>query len=166
MPSFARNKGKRGEHEVILHLQQIVSRACFGVGMREVIQIKRNLNQTREGGCDIIGLDWCAIEVKRHENASGLKGWWRQALKQAEQKGKGVVPILLWRQNNSQWNVVIKVPIRVGDKTSRTHVLATVEMDWQTFLVWFEQRVKWELKIGMKEKGWMLEKGGRVGPPP
>jgi hypothetical protein len=63
------------------------------------VELTRNLTQTREGGYDVVGLDWLALEVKRHENLQ-VSQWWKQTLRQAR---PDQVPMLMYRQNRTPW---------------------------------------------------------------
>ena len=96
-PGGARNKGADAEREVIKLLEPIV-RECGG-GM-----LFRNLDQTRCGGHDIIGLDWLALEVKRQETLD-IEAWWAQTVKQA---GTSRVPVLVYRQSRKPWQVMMQ----------------------------------------------------------
>jgi len=91
-PGGARMKGQDGEREVIKLIQPFVQD-----------QLKRNLNQTREGGYDVVGIEWMALEVKRQETLD-VENWWKQTLKQA---GDLKVPVLVYRQNRKAWQVVM-----------------------------------------------------------
>jgi hypothetical protein len=85
----SRNKGAAGEREFLRAL-----------GGELGIALSRNLLQTRESGCDCLEVKGYAIEVKRVENLS-RPAWWRQAVRQAEEKG--VEPILAYRRNREPW---------------------------------------------------------------
>lgn len=87
-----RVKGQVGEREFISLLQE-----------RLEVDLSRNLEQTREGGYDIVGLPQLAIEIKRQETLS-IPAWWAQTLKQAK---KGQVPILAYRQSRKPWTVIV-----------------------------------------------------------
>ena len=84
MGSFAVSKGKRGEREVCDELQPIVDTVATSLGMAAP-RIRRNLQQSGDGGEDIIGLPWYAIEVKRCETLA-LDRWWQQCVTQARRK--------------------------------------------------------------------------------
>lgn len=94
----SRNKGKRGEREVIKLLQPIVD-SVYGEG---AILLQRNMLQSDKGGCDIAGLEKFAIEIKRHERLN-VKAWWRQTLEQAKPHQ---IPVLFYRQNGESWTVM------------------------------------------------------------
>lgn len=136
---MSRNKGARGEREVIACLQPIVDKVCDTCGQPKLV-LRRNQDQRFAAKqYDLIGVPWMAFEVKRQENLSGLKGWWRQTLDSARE---GQVPVLFYRKNHSKWKVRMYVPVVAGPKR---RVKATVTMDLPTFLVWFEQRLMSEL---------------------
>lgn len=84
MGSFAVSKGKRGEREVCDELQPVVDSVATSMGMTAP-RIRRNLAQSGDGGEDIVGLPWYAIEVKRCETLA-LDKWWRQCVTQARRK--------------------------------------------------------------------------------
>jgi Holliday junction resolvase-like predicted endonuclease len=88
----SRNKGKVGEREV-----------CKILGEQLGISLDRNLEQTRDGGCDII-LDHWAIEVKRQEKYQ-VDAWWLQAVNQAKEQGKH--PVLFFRKSREDWRVMM-----------------------------------------------------------
>jgi hypothetical protein len=72
------------------------------VGEREVckilgealgISLDRNLEQTRDGGADIIVNDVWYIEVKRQEKYS-IDAWWQQACSTSQ--GQGQAPSIVF----------------------------------------------------------------------
>lgn len=89
----ARTKGRNGEREARFWLAKAI-----GV---DVDEIQRNLQQTREGGADILGIDGLEIEVKRQETLV-VETWWRQVQRAADRTGK--LPVLMYRQNRGKWN--------------------------------------------------------------
>ena len=88
----ARNKGKRGENEVCNILTDNLGH-----------KVTRNLQQTRDGGEDIILGDW-SIECKRTEKVN-LPSYWRQATKNAGTKKPAVV--LRW--SRGEWLAVVRL---------------------------------------------------------
>lgn len=84
-----RDKGARGERELAKELYD-----------RLGIELKRNLEQSRNGGYDLEGMPKFAIEVKRHEKLEIAK-WWAQATEQARLANR--VPVLAWRQSRKPW---------------------------------------------------------------
>tara|TARA_R100001460_G_scaffold23022_2_gene46672 strand:- start:2155 stop:2580 length:426 start_codon:yes stop_codon:yes gene_type:complete len=69
---------------------------------------KRNLDQTREGGCDIIFKKF-AIECKFYQkgkNNWAQEQWWEQACKSA---GTEYIPVLIYKYNTKPIRIVIPV---------------------------------------------------------
>ena len=99
MSKMSREKGKRGEREVVSLLKDHLG---------DDLEFKRNLReQCHDGGIDVIGLDGWAIEVKNYQDVtpSLVKTWWSQACEQALlSKNK---PVLFWKQTRRPWRVVI-----------------------------------------------------------
>lgn len=98
MSSFSRNKGKRGEREVLALIK-----AAYTEVLDKCPDIRRNTLQFDKGGSDIHGVDFFSIEVKRCETLN-LKKWWKQAETQANIEGK--LPALFYRQNGTPWAVI------------------------------------------------------------
>lgn len=90
MGKSERRKGAEGERE----LASILSGELG-------IELKRNLDQTRDGGYDLQGL-CLAIEVKRREKED-LSGWWRDAV----HKAGGRIPVLAYRRSRQPWRFVV-----------------------------------------------------------
>lgn len=137
MGLMQRNKGKRGEREVISILQPVVDEVYSAHGL-EPPKLKRNQNQSDGGGYDIVGLDFLALEVKYHERAQVL-AWWRQAERQA---GPGQLPVLFWRSNGLSWRVCMNAQIGFPSG-SRTTLRVTV--DTPDFCDWLRVRIHEEL---------------------
>jgi hypothetical protein len=72
------------------------------------LEITRNLDQTRDGGHDLIGVPGWAIEVKRYKehNASLVKAWWMQAVDQAAAVGQE--PVVFYRLDRKPWRVLMR----------------------------------------------------------
>jgi hypothetical protein len=127
--------------------------------------LARNLSQTREGGFDITGLSWLALEVK-YQEGEHLNKWWSQTCRQAgvgiygerEEEGmtgKGEVglssgkvgrlmirtPILFYRANREQWSVMLLGRLFTEKSQIRTPVRVTLTQ----FLPWFELKVREEV---------------------
>lgn len=128
MGAFSRDKGARGEREVIGLLQPIVTEVYDSCGL-EVPKLQRNSLQADGGGCDIVGLDWIAIEVKWHEKEHVWE-WWEQTVRQA---GRTKVPLLIYRGNTRAWKVKTLGRIGIG-KGART---VPVIVRLPDFLDWF-----------------------------
>lgn len=138
---MSRNKGKRGERDVVDLLQKVVDEEYLRCGRLPIV-IRRNLMQSykqREGfdNHDLVGLDWLALEVKRQEKLN-VDAWWEQA---CEQAGVGKTPVLFYRQNNKAWRVVMH-GVLLGEQY---RVKATVEVDVDTFLCYFAMRLREKL---------------------
>lgn len=115
MGSSQRNKGANGERELAKLLYD-----------RLGIELKRNLEQSRNGGYDLEGLPDFAIEVKRHEKLEVNK-WWEQTVSQAERSNR--IPVLAYRQNRKPWIIATTLRFfRVLDWEPYN-----IEMDIDTF---------------------------------
>jgi Holliday junction resolvase len=88
-----RRKGAAAEREALLLLSEELG-----------TELRRNLQQTREGGADCLMVKGFAIEIKRQEQLR-RPSWWRQAVTQAEQVG--AEPMLLYRRNREPWQAWI-----------------------------------------------------------
>jgi hypothetical protein len=149
--SYSRNKGARCEREVIKLLQPVVNEVwtqVFGerVGEWEIPKLQRNTLQSDEGGFDIVGLQWLALEVK-HQEKLQVEKWWEQTVKQA--KGK-LEPVLWYKQNNVKFRVRIWGSIFVHSDGG--HIHEVIEMSVESFLVYFEKRLRSELEKSRSEK--------------
>lgn len=121
---MSRNKGKRGEREVVKLLQAVID----GVQNKdEKIRLQRNSLQSDGGGMDIVGLEGYAIEVKYQENLQ-LEQWWRQTVVQS--KGR-LVPVLVYRKSHSPWRVRTYGVLPVGGGRG---VKTVVDVSIQDFL--------------------------------
>lgn len=178
----AKQKGANGEREVASLLQPVVDRAymeTLGITQREVPKLQRNLLQTREGGYDLVGLDWLALEVKRVEavGASGqirkgaLRGWWLQCVTAASKRevvdGQVVSrvvkePVLFYRPNGVTWTVRMYGHLSIPDVNMGSfgvmrgkRVKAPVTVELEPFLVWLDLRIRHELQgagLGVQEQ--------------
>jgi hypothetical protein len=127
MGKMARSKGARGEREVIYLLQPIVDNAYRMAG-QEPPQLKRTSStQADGGGCDVCGIDWLALEVKRCEMLQ-LDAWWRQCIGQAT---SGKLPVLVYRQNGRKWLV------RTWFEVARTQTVITADISIADFCDYF-----------------------------
>ena len=96
----SRAKGAAGEREFCNTLAE-------HLGDELVAPLKRNLEQTRIGGHDIVGLDGWAIEVKRYKSLTEgeIKEFWEQACDQARRVS--ATPVLAYREDFRSWRVRI-----------------------------------------------------------
>jgi len=126
---FANSKGKRGEREVVKLLQPVVDKVFEARGLEPPVMF-RNQNQSFQGGYDIDGIDWLALEVKRQEQLN-INTWWKQALSQASTEQ---IPVLIFKQNHKKWRVIMYGFLAVGSVKVKTRV----EISLEAFLIWFE----------------------------
>lgn len=145
MGSLSIQKGKRAERAVASILNPILERVCQEEGV-DPIKLQRNLVQTQQGGHDLVGVDWLAIEIKHHKQVS-LPAWWRQTCGQAgcDETGTPIPnriyrePVLIWKQHGGKWNVRMLVRLEI-EPGSRLRTWGDVSMD--VFLQWFEARAR------------------------
>jgi hypothetical protein len=132
MAKASRDKGARGEREVIDMLQPIVDTAYRSAGL-EPPKLKRTSSmQADGGGCDVHGLDWLALEVKRCEKLQ-LDNWWCQCLQQAK---LGQMPVLMYRQSKRQWRA------RTWLQTSLPYVIVIADLSSGDFCNYFSHIVR------------------------
>lgn len=71
---------------------------------------ERNLEQTREGGADILDITPFVFEVKRQERLD-LNSWWLQVLTATRERDTEIdidhIPVVAFRQNNKKWEFLI-----------------------------------------------------------
>lgn len=140
---MSRNKGARAERQIIDVLQPVVNEVYAAHDLQaERPLLKRNASQADGGGEDISAFRWLAIEVK-HQECDNVNVWWRQACAQAEARGAGCVPVLIYRRNHQPWRVMLPVTI---DGVSGVGII-----DMTTFLKWFRARLNQQLSL---EYGW------------
>lgn len=149
MGSLSIQKGKRAERAVASELNPILAACVLRVGC-DPVALKRNLSQTQQGGYDLEGLPWIAIEIKHHKAVS-LPAWWRQTCHQAgtDEGGAAIVgrtvrePVLIWKQHGGKWNVrmIGRLEIEPGRR-----LRVVVDVSFDAFLVWFDKRAEVELR--------------------
>ncbi len=143
--NMSRNKGQRGEREFASVVESWSIPVLDALGNAEAIKMKRNLVQSREGGHDLVGIDWLAVEVKRHETLS-LPAWWRQTVDQAERIGG--IPFLAYRQNRTPWRFRVRlISAHYGEAAAGTQPIV-VDMDATNACLWFQGELYWRLKQG------------------
>lgn len=101
----SRAKGKSAEREVISLLSQMIP----------TLNLERNLEQTRDGGYDIKGLDGWAPEVKRYAqiNQADVERFWKQAVEQSLNCMRK--PVLFMRADRQDWVVVVRLTDMLDD---------------------------------------------------
>jgi hypothetical protein len=149
------NKGKRAERAVANLLNPIIERVCQREGV-DVQKLQRNLKQVQQGGFDLDGLDWIAIEIKHHKQTS-LGSWWAQTLRQATGDR---IPVLIWKPHGGQWRVRMRGQMPL---TSGQSVRCVIDMDdLNSFLVWFELELTHQIR-GAIAKGDSQEIAEHIG---
>ena len=95
----SRAKGKSAEREVIGLLQEMIP----------TLKLERNLDQTRDGGYDIKGLEGWGPEVKRYAQITwgDVDNFWKQTTTQAKDTGRK--PVLFMREDRAPWVVVVRL---------------------------------------------------------
>ena len=92
----ARTKGQAGERE-------------FADWLKKTLNLERKpnrtLDQTRDGGADIIDVPPFFFEVKRCEKLN-RNAWWKQ-VKTAVFDFPNKIPVVAYRQNRKKWNFLI-----------------------------------------------------------
>ncbi len=138
-PASVRAKGQNGERDVCAFLQTGVDEVYQFLKL-EPPAMHRNLQQTQNGGFDIAGLPWIAIEVKHHATVtnSKLREWWEQTLKQA---GDSFEPVLIYRSNRSPFRVRMFQTCHVSNK----QIKMQVDISANDFMKWFRWRLYFEL---------------------
>lgn len=96
------------------------------------VSIKRTLDQTREGGADIV-LGIFAIQVK-HAAKAQIKTWWQQTVTDAHKCKK--IPVLAYKINRQNWRIRMRMKEVIGLSADWTfdHQY-TEELDYQGFLL-------------------------------
>lgn len=99
----SRNKGSSGERQLIQELGELLG-----------LEMKRNLEQTRMGGHDILGLPGWALEVKRYAKIreSDLERFWAQAVEQALLVN--AIPALAYREDFRSWRMRVPLELMVN----------------------------------------------------
>lgn len=136
----AKNKGTRGEMEVIEKLQTMLLAWYKENGMaRQCPKLSRNLTQSRDGGADVVGIKGLSIEVKYQEKRFSHM-WWRQCRIAATTTG--TEPQLWYRANLQSWRIRMYQLCTVGDKSIRIPV--TLDLDaYEAWLrLWLGQCLK------------------------
>jgi len=118
-----RAKGAAGEREFCKWLQ-----TKFGLDELPT----RNLEQTREGGADILGFKPFIFEVKRVEVLS-LRHWWRQAVLAAKMGVGGEIPVVAFRQNRQPWRFLISASY-LNPRIETGYI----QVEEREFLMWVE----------------------------
>lgn len=133
-----RNKGQRGEREVInifIGCMQIIENELRQQGYlcpQLSDNIQRNALQADKGGHDVFGLPYISVEVKRQENLH-INQWWEQCVKQAQDAQ--LMPVLIYRKSRQEWHVISYVKLSNGVEQYDTWVRAEYSMG--DFIKWY-----------------------------
>lgn len=151
MGKLSKVKGANGERQVAALMQPIVDEVYRDFNLQPP-HLERNLEQTRHGGSDLVGLDWLAVEVKWHKSRS-VGAWWAQVKAAA---GVARIPVLVYRGNNEPWRVVMfgYLDASAFDRNG-SRVRCPVEVGEEAFLAW--------LRAVIHARLWLL--GHRPGRP-
>ena len=122
----SRAKGASAEREFCKELSE-------HLGDTLVEPLKRNLEQTRNGGHDILGLEGLAIEIKRYRalsEADLTRIWKDQVLDQAQRVGG--IPVLAYREDFRPWRIRLPMSTITGQ---------TWDAGWD---------MPWTIEVGME----------------
>lgn len=127
----SRAKGKSGERELIGELKRVLPELTDA--------LERNLEQTRDGGYDIAGMDGWAPEVKRYSKIlpADIESFWGQTVTQARNDHRR--PVLFMREDRREWRVRVRL-IDLQDKwVAEDDLIWTAEISLDAF-AWVYRR--------------------------
>lgn len=129
----SRAKGAAAEREFCKELAEFLGDALAG-------PLKRNLEQTRVGGHDIVGLDGFAIEIKRYRviKEGDIVKFWAQAVDQA--KRVDAEPVLAYREDFCSWRVRIPWGFMMDEEWDED-VDFTIELSLKAFATLVRERM-------------------------
>ena len=121
----SRNKGRAAETELIGELKKLLPDDMTR-------DLERNLEQTRGGGHDILGLKGWAPEVKRYAAVlpADMESFWTQATTQARNDRSR--PALFFREDRRDWRVVLRASDIAGGEHDDSYDM-TVQMSMTLF---------------------------------
>lgn len=121
----SRAKGKSAERELIGELKKLLPEEMTK-------DLERNLEQTRGGGHDILGLKGWAPEVKRYATVlpADMQSFWEQATTQARNDQSR--PALFFREDRREWRVVLRASDITGSEHDDSYEMS-VEMSMPLF---------------------------------
>jgi hypothetical protein len=132
-----KSKGASGEREAAAILEQ------WGIELGYVLDISRNLEQTRGGGYDLDGVEGLAIEIKRVESNS-INSWWKQTLGQAEKKNE--VPFLMHRKNRQPWSFRVRSRVAMDCEGRWELVVMDIDLTLDQGKLWFQAYLRVHVK--------------------
>lgn len=80
------------------------------------IRAKRNLEQTRDAGADVI-TEWFIFECKREENLR-LDDYWYQVVIASKKHENKMIPVVVFRQSRRKQEFLIPASLIPGEKYS------------------------------------------------
>lgn len=122
MSRMAKNKGTNGEREILKWFMDNF----------DLPELKRNLEQTRNGGADCLDIPGIALEVKRQEQLC-IPAWWKQTVRQAVVSKR--MPVLVYRQNRKKWTFCLPASLITPDSWG----YLTLTQD--EFKIWFKHKI-------------------------
>jgi len=90
-----RTKGAAGERQAAEWLK---------INFNLEIAPKRNLEQVRSGGYDLVGFEPFAFEIKRCQTLS-LRHWWLQVVSAVGRDN--LIPVVMYRRNREAWQFLV-----------------------------------------------------------
>jgi hypothetical protein len=132
----SRAKGKSAERELISELKQLLPAEMTK-------DLERNLEQTRGGGHDIIGLAGWAPEVKRYAQVlpADLASFWEQTTTQARNDRSR--PALFFREDRREWRVVLRATDLMGIESENSDDLDNTVQVSLPFFTRFAERLRY-----------------------
>lgn len=131
----SRAKGKSAERQLINELKKLLPEEMTK-------DLERNLEQTRGGGHDIIGLAGWAPEVKRYAQVlpADLAGFWEQTTTQARNDRSR--PALFFREDRREWRVVMRATDLMGIESENADDLDNTVQVSLPFFTRFAERLR------------------------
>lgn len=140
-----RQKGADGERKIATRLNEIIFERMHTMGLpmpdRPVVQ--RNQNQSAVGGGDLTGTFGMCIEIKCQETLS-IPAWWKQCTTAAKRNND--MPVLIYKQNNKGWKVVLLSQLWIGPCKMGPWVIS--QISWDDFQEYFKSYVDERIQNG------------------
>lgn len=155
MAMMSRNKGIRAEQDIVLLLQPIIDSAynkmrLAGYDVGKTPTLQRNTLQSDDGGCDVAGLPWCAIEVKHHAHLK-TNEWWKQTLEQAERCQ--AIPILIYKMTGAKWHARVMCNLNISEVELFP---CYADIGWTYFIEFFWRRCMYEAHLEAQRRNMTL----------
>jgi hypothetical protein len=135
VPGGAKSKGANGERE----LAALLTSWAAEIGV--TLDLIRNLEQTRSGGHDLLGVPGLATECKRVEVLS-VGSWWAQA--DAQGVIAGLQPLLAYRQSRKKWQFMTRAWVWPVKTTA-----LVIQMDCDEARLWFHGHLLHQIELGV-----------------